>query len=252
MQKKWADLMFSEFISSEGLIRRAAKSVKKMDIFSYERPIGIQIFGQNIDSMKEAALIFAGGLPRRNRHQLRLSGEESGLQGGWRGLLQDVRKMQRMTAEVVKATKIPVTVKTRLGWDEKSIKIVEVAKRLQDAGIAALSIHARTRAQMYKGSSDWSYLARIKNDPSIHLPIFGNGDIGSPAKAKCYKERYGVDGIMIGRASIGYPWIFREIKHYLKTGTTLPPPQLKERVEAIREHLSFSVGGRALGLAYWR
>lgn len=240
-KKNGADVMFSEFISSEGLIRKAAKSIKKMDIFSYERPIGIQIFGDNINSMKEAALILQEVAPDIIDINYGCPVKKVAGKGAGAALLQDIKKMQQMTAEVVKVTKIPVTVKTRLGWDEKSIKIVEVAKRLQDTGIAALSIHARTRSQMYKGQADWSYLAKIKNDPHIHLPIFGNGDIDSPQKAKECKEKYGVDGVMIGRASIGYPWIFRDIKHYLKTGETLPPPRLRERIETILEHLAFSM-----------
>ena len=240
-KKNGADVMFTEFVSSEGLIRKAAKSVKKLDIFPYERPIGIQIFGENIEHMKMATAMLTEVTPDLIDINYGCPVKKVACKGAGAGLLQDVRKMQRMTAEIVKMTNVPVTVKTRLGWDEKSIRIVEVAKRLQDVGIAALSIHARTRRQMYKGVADWSYLARVKEDPSIHLPIFGNGDIDSAQKAKQYKEQYGVDGIMIGRASIGYPWIFREIKHYLHTGAQLPPPRLVNRVAVLLEHLDFSI-----------
>jgi nifR3 family TIM-barrel protein len=236
-----ADLMFTEFISAEGLIRDAGKSIQKLDIFDYERPIGIQIFGEKIESMREAAAIAEEADPDIIDINYGCPVHRVACKGAGAGILLDIPKMQEMTAEIVKRVKKPVTVKTRLGWDEKNIRILEVAKRLQDAGIKALTIHARTRQQMYKGVSDWSYLAEIKNDPGIHIPIFGNGDIDSAHKAAEYRQRYGVDGIMIGRASIGYPWIFHEIKEYMKNGLMPPPPSLEERIGVVLKHLDFSV-----------
>jgi tRNA-dihydrouridine synthase B len=236
-----ADLMYTEFISSEGLIRNAAKSVQKLDIYDYERPIGIQIFGDKIVSMREAASIAEAANPEIIDINYGCPVKKVACKGAGAGILLDLPKMQEMTAEIVKQVNKPVTVKTRLGWDHSTIKIREVAKRLQDVGIQALSIHGRTRQQMYKGEADWSYIAEVKNDPSIHIPIFGNGDIDSPEKALEYRNRYGVDGIMIGRAAIGYPWIFNEIKHFMKTGEHLPPPSLEERVRVAIQHLDFSV-----------
>lgn len=236
-----ADLMYTEFISSEGLIRDAAKSVQKLDIYDYERPIGIQIFGDKIESMREAAAIAEEANPEIIDINYGCPVKKVACKGAGAGILLDLPKMEAMTAEIVKRVDKPVTVKTRLGWDHDNIKILEVAKRLQGVGIQALSIHGRTRQQMYKGVADWSYISEVKADPSIHIPIFGNGDVDSPAKAKEYKERYGVDGIMIGRAAIGYPWIFNEIKHYLQTGETLPPPTMEQRIDAVRSHLKFSV-----------
>ena len=236
-----ADLMYTEFISSEGLIRYADKSVQKLDIYDYERPIGIQIFGDKIDSMREAAAIAEKAQPEIIDINYGCPVKKVACKGAGAGILLDLPKMQKMTEEIVKQVSLPVTVKTRLGWDERSIRIVEVAKRLQDVGIQALTIHGRTRKQMYKGEADWTFIAEVKNHPDIHIPIFGNGDIDSPEKALAYKNQYGVDGIMVGRASIGYPWIFNEIKHYLKTGDHLPAPDLKARVEAVKEHLKFSV-----------
>ena len=236
-----ADMMYTEFISSEGLIRDAAKSVEKLDIYDHERPIGIQIFGDKIDSMREAAALAEAAGPELVDINYGCPVKKVTCKGAGAGILQDLPKMQAMTAEIVKRVHLPVTVKTRLGWDENTIKIVEVAQRLQDVGIKALSIHGRTRKQMYKGEANWDPIAEVKNHPDIHIPIFGNGDIDSPEKAWEYRHRYGVDGIMIGRAAIGYPWIFREIKHYFATGEKLAPPTLEERVTTAKEHLDFSV-----------
>lgn len=236
-----ADMMYTEFISSEGLIRDAAKSVEKLDIYDYERPIGIQIFGDKIDSMRQAAAIAEEANPELVDINYGCPVKKVACKGAGAGILLDLPKMQEMTAEIVKAVEKPVTVKTRLGWDEKTIKIIEVAKRLQDVGVQALTIHGRTRKQMYKGEADWSYIAEVKNHPDIHIPIFGNGDIDSPEKALEYKTKYGVDGIMIGRAAIGYPWIFNEIKHFMATGEHLEGPNLQERVKVAKKHLEFSV-----------
>lgn len=236
-----ADLMYTEFISAEGLIRDAYKSVQKLDIYDYERPIGIQIFGEKIESMREAAAIAEGAQPEIVDINYGCPVKKVACKGAGAGILLDIPKMQQMTEEIVKTCQLPVTVKTRLGWDDSTIKIVEVAKRLQDVGIKALTIHGRTRKQMYKGVANWEFIAEVKNHPDIHIPIFGNGDIDSPQKALEYKNKYGVDGIMIGRASIGYPWIFREIKHYMATGELLPPPTLEERIQVCKKHLDFSV-----------
>ncbi|MEQ9285483.1 MAG: tRNA dihydrouridine synthase DusB [Cyclobacteriaceae bacterium] len=236
-----ADMMYTEFISAEGLIRDATKSVEKLDIYDYERPIGIQIFGDKIDSMREAAAVAEAANPEVVDINYGCPVKKVACKGAGAGILLDLPKMQAMTAEIVKRVNKPVTVKTRLGWDDSTIKIIEVAQRLQDVGIQALTIHGRTRQQMYKGEADWSYIAEVKNHPGIEIPIFGNGDIDSPEKAEEYKNKFGVDGIMIGRAAIGYPWIFNEIKEYLATGLKLPPPELKERVEVTKKHLEFSV-----------
>ncbi len=236
-----ADLMYTEFIAAEGLIRDAAKSVEKLDIYDYERPVGIQIFGDKIDSMREAAAIAEAAQPELVDINYGCPVKKVACKGAGAGILLDLPKMQAMTREIVNRVSLPVTVKTRLGWDEQTIKIVEVAQRLQDVGIQALTIHGRTRKQMYKGVANWDYIAEVKNHPDIHIPIFGNGDIDSPEKALAYKNKYGVDGIMIGRAAIGYPWIFREIKHFLHTGEKLPPPTIRERVTTVRQHLDFSV-----------
>ncbi len=249
-----ADLMYTEFISSEGLIRDAAKSVQKLDIFEYERPIGIQIFGYDIDSMREAAEITAQAKPDIIDINYGCPVKKVTCKGAGAGILQDIPKMVRMTQEIVKSTNIPVTVKTRLGWNEESKHIVEVAERLQDVGIQAISIHGRTRKQMYKGEADWTLIAETKNNPRLHIPVFGNGDIDSPEKAKMMKERYAVDGMMIGRASIGYPWIFNEIKHLLETGNKLRPPSIEERVAACKQHLERALAwkGPILGVVETR
>lgn len=249
-----ADLMYTEFISSEGLIRDAAKSVQKLDVYDYERPIGIQIFGNEISSMREAASIVEAAGPDILDINYGCPVNKVACKGAGAGILLDIDKMVSMTAEIVKAVNIPVTVKTRLGWDENSIRIEEVTERLQDIGIQAISIHARTRKQMYKGEANWKYLADVKNNPRIKIPVFGNGDIDSPEKARMYRDKYGVDGIMIGRAAIGYPWIFNEIKHYFSTGNLLAGPDLEERVAVAKRHLDFSVEwkGEKLGLLEMR
>lgn len=250
-KKHGADLMYTEFISSEGLIRDAIKSRKKLDIFDYERPIGIQIFGGDEEAMALSAKIVDATNPDLLDINFGCPVKKVVCKGAGAGVLKDIDLMVRLTQACIKSTKLPVTVKTRLGWDESSINIMEVAERLQDIGIEALSIHGRTRAQMYKGEADWRMIAEVKNNPRIHIPIFGNGDIDSPQKAEEYKNRYGVDGIMIGRAAIGYPWIFNEIKHYLKTGELLAPPTIADRVQAARDHLEMSVQwkGERLGIA---
>ena len=236
-----ADMLYSEFISSEGLIRDAIKSRQKLDIFDYERPVGIQIFGGDEEAMALSAKIVATVRPDLVDINFGCPVKKVVSKGAGAGVLKDIELMVRLTKAVVRSTDLPVTVKTRLGWDESSINIEEVAERLQDVGISALTIHARTRSQMYKGHSDWSYIAKVKNNPRIHIPIFGNGDIDSPEKALEYRNKYGVDGIMIGRAAIGYPWIFREIKHYFATGELLSPPTIADRVAAARNHLIWSV-----------
>ena len=236
-----ADMLYSEFISSEGLIRDAIKSRQKLDIFDYERPVGIQIFGGDEEAMALSAKIVATVRPDLVDINFGCPVKKVVSKGAGAGVLKDIDLMVRLTKAVVSSTDLPVTVKTRLGWDESSINIEEVAERLQDVGISALTIHARTRSQMYKGPSDWSYIAKVKNNPRIHIPIFGNGDIDSPQKALEYRNKYGVDGIMIGRAAIGYPWIFREIKHYFATGELLSPPTIADRVAAARNHLIWSV-----------
>ena len=236
-----ADLMYTEFISSEGLIRDAAKSVHKLDIFEYERPIGIQLFGGDIDHMREAAVIAEQAHPDLIDINYGCPVKAVACRGAGAALLQDIPKMVKMTEEIVKSVGLPVTVKTRLGWDEKTLNIVDVAERLQDVGIAALTIHGRTRKQLYKGPAEWNLIGAVKNNPRIRIPIFGNGDVDSPAKALEMKNRYGVDGVMIGRASIGNPWIFREIKHFLATGEILEPPTVDERTDACLIHLEKSM-----------
>lgn len=236
-----ADLMYTEFIAADGLIRHADKSVQKLDIYDYERPIGIQIFGDKIEAMREAAGIAEEAGPELIDINYGCPVKKVACKGAGAGILLDLPKMQKMTEEIVKRTRLPVTVKTRLGWDEKNIRIMEVAERLQDVGVQALTIHARTRVQMYKGTADWSFIAEVKNNGRIQIPIFGNGDIDSPEKALEYRNKYGVDGIMIGRAAIGYPWIFNEVKHYFKTGEKLAGPTIRERVEVCKKHLLRSV-----------
>lgn len=249
-----ADLMYTEFISSEGLIRDAIKSKQKLDIFDYERPIGIQIFGGDEEAMAMSARIVEATNPDLLDINFGCPVKKVVCKGAGAGVLKDIDLMIRLTTAVVKATKLPVTVKTRLGWDEQSINIEEVAERLQDVGIKALTIHGRTRAQLYKGKADWRLIAKVKNNPRIHIPIFGNGDIDSPQKALLYKNKYGVDGIMIGRAAIGHPWIFNEIKHFMQTGETLDAPTIQERIAVCKTHLIASIKwkGPILGILEMR
>jgi nifR3 family TIM-barrel protein len=236
-----ADMMYTEFISSEGLIRDAAKSLKKLDIFEYERPIGIQLFGSDIESMREAASIASAARPDLIDINYGCPVKNVACKGAGAALLQDIPKMVAMTKAVVDSTDLPVTVKTRLGWDDNTKNIAEVAERLQDIGIQALTIHGRTRAQLYKGPADWTLIGEIKKNSRITIPIFGNGDVDSPEKALEMRNTYGVDGVMIGRASIGYPWIFNEIKHYLKTRQHLALPTMQDRVNVCRLHLNESI-----------
>lgn len=249
-----ADMMYTEFISADGLVHDADKSFKKLEVFDYERPIGIQYFGGQLDSMIQAASIVENANPDVIDINYGCPVQKVACRMAGAGLLRDIPKMVELTEAVVKSTKKPVTVKTRLGWDENSINIVEVAERLQDIGIQALTIHARTRKQMYKGEADWTWIARVKDNPRMRIPIFGNGDVDSPQRALEFRNRYGVDGIMIGRASIGYPWIFREIKHFFETGELLPPPTTAERVNATRQHLLHSIEwkGQKLGVLEMR
>ncbi len=253
-KKNGADLMYTEFISSEGLIRDAIKSKKKLDIFDYERPVGIQIFGGDEDAMAMSAKIVDATNPDIVDINFGCPVKKVVCKGAGAGVLKDIELMVRLTKAVIKSTTQPVTVKTRLGWDEKSINILEVAERLQDIGVQALSIHGRTRAQMYKGSADWTMIGAVKNNPRIKIPIFGNGDIETPEQVLEMKDKYGVDGVMIGRASIGYPWIFNEIKHFAKTGTHLAPPTILDRAEVCKTHLLKSVEwkGEKLGIVEMR
>lgn len=246
-----ADILYTEFISSEGLIRDAEKSIMKLDIYDFERPIGIQIFGNEITSMRLAAEICERAKPEFIDINYGCPVKKVADKGAGAGILKDIPKMVAMTKEIVDATNIPVTVKTRLGWDEETKYIVEVAERLQDVGIKALSIHGRTRKQMYKGEADWTLIGEVKNNPKMHIPIFGNGDVDTPEKVAEVKNKYGVDGVMIGRAAIGYPWIFNEIKHFLKTGEHLAPPTIADRVIACKQHLRHSIEwkGQILGIA---
>jgi nifR3 family TIM-barrel protein len=250
-KKHGADLMYTEFISSEGLIRDAAKSVQKLDIYEYERPVGIQIFGHDIESMIQSTQIIEKTNPDIIDINFGCPVKKVTCKGAGAGMLQDIPKLIKMTEAIVKATNLPVTVKTRLGWDDESKFVVSTAEKLQDVGVEAISIHGRTRKQLYKGDADWTLIGEVKNNPRMHIPIFGNGDIDSPQKALEYKNRYGVDGIMIGRASIGYPWIFNEVRHFMKTGELLTPPTIADRVEAAKQHLEMSVRwkGELLGIA---
>jgi nifR3 family TIM-barrel protein len=250
-KKHGADLMYTEFISSEGLIRDAAKSVKKLDIYEYERPVGIQIFGYDIESMKKSAEIIEKTNPDIIDINFGCPVKKVTCKGAGAGMLQDIPKMIKMTEEIVKITNLPVTVKTRLGWDDKTKYVVSTAEKLQDVGVEAISIHGRTRQQLYKGDADWTLIGEVKNNPRMHIPIFGNGDIDTPEKALEYRNKFGVDGIMIGRASIGYPWIFNEVKHFMKTGEHLAPPSVFDRVEIAKQHLEMSVQwkGEGLGIA---
>ena len=249
-----ADMMYSEFISSEGLIRDAMKSMKKLDIFDYERPVGIQIFGGDEEAMALSAKIVAAVNPDIVDINFGCPVKKVVCKGAGAGVLKDIDLMIRLTKAVVNSTDLPVTVKTRLGWDTETINIMEVAERLQDVGVKALTIHARTRAQMYKGEADWNYISKVKNNPRINIPIFGNGDVDSPQKALEYKNKYDCDGIMLGRGAIGYPWIFNEVKHYFKTGEILPEPTIEQRLEAVRQHAEWSMEwkGERLGLIEMR
>jgi tRNA-dihydrouridine synthase B len=249
-----ADLMFSEFISSEGLIRNAVKSRQKLDFFEYERPFGIQIFGGDEEALAMSAGIIEATRPDIVDINFGCPVKKVVCKGAGAAVLKDLGLMARLTEAVVKSTSLPVTVKTRLGWDDHTKNIEEAAERLQDIGVKALTIHGRTRTQLYKGEADWTLIAKVKNNPRIHIPIFGNGDIDTPEKALAYKERYGVDGIMIGRAAIGYPWIFNEIKYFLQTGEHIPAPDIGERTAVISQHLRRSMEwkGKMLGILEMR
>ena len=236
-----ADVVYTEFISSEGLIRNAAKSIQKLDIYEKERPVGIQIFGANLDSMMRSIEIVEKTKPDIIDINFGCPVKKVVCKGAGAGILKDIPKMVKLTEHIVKHTKIPVTVKTRLGWDHNSIKILEVAERLQDVGCAAISIHGRTRAQMYKGDADWSYISQVKNNQRMYIPVFGNGDVNTPERAIEMRDRYGLDGAMIGRASIGNPWFFNHVKHFINTKKYLPPPTLTQRVKTARRHLEMSI-----------
>jgi hypothetical protein len=249
-KEQGADVVYTEFISSEGLIRDAAKSVMKLDIYEKERPVGIQIFGANLDSMLKTVEIVEKSNPDIIDINFGCPVKKVVSKGAGAGILKDIDLMVKLTKEMVKHTHLPVTVKTRLGWDHDSIKIVEVAERLQDVGCAAISIHGRTRAQMYKGDADWKPIADVKNNPRMHIPVFGNGDVNTPERAVEMRDEYGLDGAMIGRASIGAPWFFNQVKHFIKTGEHLPAPSISERVEIARRHLQMSIDwkGEVLGV----
>ena len=236
-----ADVVYTEFISSEGLIRNAAKSIQKLDIYEKERPVGIQIFGANLDSMMRSVEIVEKTKPDIIDINFGCPVKKVVCKGAGAGILKDIPKMVKLTEHIVKHTKIPVTVKTRLGWDHNSIKILEVAERLQDVGCAAISIHGRTRAQMYKGDADWSYISQVKNNQRMYIPVFGNGDVNTPERAIEMRDRYGLDGAMIGRASIGNPWFFNHVKHFINTKKHLPLPTLTQRVKIARRHLEMSI-----------
>ncbi|MFK7748251.1 MAG: tRNA dihydrouridine synthase DusB [Kordia sp.] len=249
-KEQGADVVYTEFISSEGLIRDAAKSTMKLDIYEKERPVGIQIFGANLDSMLKSVEIVEKSNPDIIDINFGCPVKKVVSKGAGAGILKDIDLMVSLTEAMVKHTKLPVTVKTRLGWDENTIKIVEVAERLQDVGCASIAIHGRTRAQMYKGEADWHPIAAVKNNPRMHIPVFGNGDVNSPEKAMLMRDKFGLDGAMIGRASIGYPWFFREVKHFFETGTHLAKPTMDERIDAARRHLQMSIDwkGERLGV----
>ena len=249
-KEQGADVVYTEFISSEGLIRYAAKSVMKLDIYEKERPVGIQIFGANLDSMLKSIEIVEASGPDIIDINFGCPVKKVVSKGAGAGILKDIDLMVSLTKAMVEHTKLPVTVKTRLGWDHDSIKIVEVAERLQDVGAKAIAIHGRTRAQMYKGNADWKPIAAVKNNPRMHIPVFGNGDVDSPERAMEMRDQYGLDGAMIGRASIGYPWFFKEVKHFFETGEHLPPPTIEERVIAARRHLEMAIDwkGEKLGV----
>jgi nifR3 family TIM-barrel protein len=253
-KEQGADMVYTEFISADGLVHDAANSFKKLEIYDYERPIGIQYFGGQIENMIEAADIIESKNPDLIDINFGCPVAKVACRLAGAGLLRDIPHMIRLTEAIVKSTSKPVTIKTRLGWDHSSINIIEVAERLQDVGVQALTIHARTRQQMYKGEADWTWIAKVKENPRMHIPVFGNGDVDSPQKALDYRNRFGADGIMIGRASIGYPWIFREIRHFFETGTILPAPDIHERVRAARQHLQDSLDwkGPKLGVLEMR
>ena len=249
-KEQGADVVYTEFISSEGLIRDAAKSVMKLDIYEKERPVGIQIFGANLDSMLRSVEIVEKSNPDIIDINFGCPVKKVVCKGAGAGILRDIPLMVSLTKAMVEHTHLPVTVKTRLGWDSDSIRIVEVAERLQDVGCSAIAIHGRTRVQMYKGDADWAPIAEVKNNPRMHIPVFGNGDIDSPEAAMKMRDAYGLDGAMIGRASIGYPWFFKEVKHFLKTGTHRDKPTMEERVTAARRHLEMAIAwkGEKLGV----
>lgn len=249
-KEQGADVVYTEFISSEGLIRDAAKSTMKLDIYEKERPVGIQIFGANLDSMLKSVEIVEKSGPDIIDINFGCPVKKVVSKGAGAGILKDIDLMVSLTEAMVKHTKLPVTVKTRLGWDENTIKIVEVAERLQDVGCASIAIHGRTRAQMYKGEANWHPIAEVKNNPRMHIPVFGNGDVDSPEKAMLMRDKFGLDGAMIGRASIGYPWFFREVKHFFETGEHMAKPTMEERIEAARRHLQMSIDwkGERLGV----
>ena len=240
-KEQGADVMYTEFISSEGLIRDAAKSMMKLDIYEKERPIGIQIFGANLDSMLQAVDIVEKTKPDIIDINYGCPVKKVVCKGAGAGILKDIPKMVSLTKAIVERTKLPVTVKTRLGWDHDSIQIVDVAEQLQDVGAQAISIHGRTRAQMYKGDADWLPIAAVKNNQRMHIPVFGNGDVNTPERAVMMRDEFGLDGAMIGRASIGNPWFFAQVKHYFKTKEHLPPPTIKDRVEMARRHLQMAI-----------
>jgi len=253
-KEQGADVVYTEFISSEGLIRDAAKSTMKLDIYEKERPVGIQIFGANLDSMLQSVDIVEKSNPDIIDINFGCPVKKVVSKGAGAGILKDIDLMVSLTEAMVKRTKLPITVKTRLGWDQNSIKIVEVAERLQDVGCKSIAIHGRTRAQMYKGDADWAPIAEVKNNSRMHIPVFGNGDISSPEKAMEMRDKYGLDGAMIGRATIGYPWFFKEVKHYFKTGEHIAPPTIAERVEVARRHLQMAIDwkGDRLGVVETR
>ena len=245
-----ADVVYTEFISSEGLIRNAAKSVQKLDIYEKERPVGIQIFGADLDAMLRSVEIVEKSNPDIIDINFGCPVKKVVCKGAGAGILKDIPLMVKLTEAMVKRTALPVTVKTRLGWDHSSIQIVEVAERLQDVGIAAISIHGRTRVQMYKGDADWKPIAEVKNNPRMHIPVFGNGDVNSPEKTAEMRDTFGLDGAMIGRASIGNPWFFNQVKHFFETATHAPLPTIAERIDVARRHLEMAIAwkGETLGV----
>ncbi len=249
-KEQGADVVYTEFISSEGLIRSAQKSVMKLDIYEKERPVGIQIFGANLESMLQTIDIVEKSNPDIIDINFGCPVKKVVSKGAGAGILKDIDLMVKLTSEMVKRTSIPITVKTRLGWDDSTIKIVEVAERLQDVGIKAIAIHGRTRAQMYKGNADWNLISEVKNNKRMHIPVFGNGDVNSPEKARIMRDDYGLDGAMIGRASIGNPWFFKQVKEYLNTGISVSSPSLEERIYTAKRHLEMAINwkGERLGL----